>query len=120
MRVVILPGCATKKKLKKICFFYLAASCPPALLQSLAHCLCRGVGRKFVISLNKYHHSSRLNVCVILVDEKGNTSHSLDSLGDCAKFLKVDPSTISRRKSKGISFRFENKTVYIKNDKVSD
>ena len=77
-------------------------------------------GRKFVISLNKYYHSSRLNVCVILVDEKGNTLHSFDSLRDCAKFLKVDPSTISRRKSKGIPFIFENKTVYVKNDKVSD
>lgn len=77
-------------------------------------------GRKFVISLNKYYHSSRLNVCVILVDENGNTLHSFDSLGDCAKFLKVDPSTVSKRKSKGISFKFENKTVYIKNDKVRD
>ena len=77
-------------------------------------------GRKFVISLNKYYHSSRLNVCVILVDENGNTLHSFDSLGDCAKFLKVDPSTISKRKSKGIPFKFENKTVYIKNDKVRD
>ena len=77
-------------------------------------------GKKFVISLNKYYHSSRLNVCVILVDEKGNTLHSFDSLADCAKFLKVDPSTISKRKSKGIPFIFENKTVYIKNEKVSD
>ena len=77
-------------------------------------------GKKFVISLNKYYHSSRLNVCVILVDEKGNTLHCFDSLADCAKFLKVDPSTISKRKSKGIPFIFENKTVYIKNEKVSD
>lgn len=77
-------------------------------------------GRKFVVSLNKYYHSSRLNVCVVLVDEKGNTLHSFDSLGDCAKFLNVDPSTISKRKSKGIPFIFENKTVYIKNEKSSD
>jgi hypothetical protein len=76
-------------------------------------------GKKFVISLNKYYHSSRLNVCVILVDEKNNTLHSFDSLGDCAKFLKVDPSTISKRKSKGIPFIFENQTVYIKNAEVS-
>ena len=76
-------------------------------------------GKKFVISLNKYYHSSRLNVCVILVDEKGNTLHSFDSLGDCAKFLKVDPSTISKRKSKGKPFIFENQTVYIKNAEVS-
>lgn len=77
-------------------------------------------GRKFIISLNKYYNSSRLNVCVILVDEKGNILHYFDSLADCAKFLKVDASTISKRKSKGIPFIFENKTVYIKNDKVGE
>lgn len=76
--------------------------------------------RKFVISLNKYYHSSRLNVRIILVDEKGNTLHCFDSLADCAKFLKVDASTISKRKSKGIPFIFENKTVYIKNDKIGE
>nr|QDG01244.1 LAGLIDADG endonuclease [Scytalidium sp.] len=72
-------------------------------------------GRKFVISLNKYYHSSRLNVCVIIVDENGNKLHSFDSLADCAKFLKVDPSTISKRKSKNIPFILDNRTVYIKN-----
>ena len=82
--------------------------------------LRRDQGKKFVISLNKYYHSSRLNVCVILVDEKGNTLYSFDSLADCAKFLKVDPSTVSKRKSKGIPFKFENKIVYIKIDKVRD
>lgn len=59
-------------------------------------------------------------MCVIIVDEKGNNLHCFDSLGDCAKFLDVDPSTIFKRKSKGIPFIFENKTVYIKNEKVSD
>lgn len=77
-------------------------------------------GKKFVISLNKYFHSSRLNVCVILVDEKGNTLRSFDSLADCAKFLKVDNSTISKRKSKGIPFKFEDKIAYIKDAKVSE
>lgn len=77
-------------------------------------------GKKFVISLNKYYYSSRINVCVILVDEEGNKLHCFDSLADCAKFLNVDPSTVSKRKSKGIPFIFENKTVYIKNEKVSD
>jgi hypothetical protein len=68
--------------------------------------------------LNKYYHSSRLNVCVAIVDEKGNKLHSFDSLADCAKFLKVDPSTISKRKSKGIPFILNNQTVYIKDDIV--
>jgi hypothetical protein len=77
-------------------------------------------GRKFVVSLNKYYHSSRQNVYVTLVDERGNRLHCFDSLVDCAKFLEVDPSTISKRKSKGIPFIFENKTVYIKNEKDSD
>ena len=53
-----------------------------------------------------------------IVDEKGNKLHSFDSLADCAKFLKVDPSTISKRKSKGISFILNNQTVYIKDEIV--
>jgi hypothetical protein len=76
--------------------------------------------RKFIVSLNKYYHSSRKNVYVIIVDEKVNKLHVFDSLADCAKFLKIDPSTVSKRKSKGIPFIFENKTVYIKNEKVGD
>nr|QJT65769.1 LAGLIDADG endonuclease [Fusarium asiaticum]QJT66911.1 LAGLIDADG endonuclease [Fusarium asiaticum] len=76
--------------------------------------------RKFVVSLNKYYHSSRKNVYVIIVDEKGNKLHVFDSLADCAKFLNVDPSTVSKRKSKEIPFIFENKTVYIKNEKASE
>jgi hypothetical protein len=76
--------------------------------------------RKFVVSLNKYYHSSRKNVYVTIVDEKGNKLHVFDSLADCAKFLNVDPSTVSKRKSKDIPFIFENKNVYIKNEKASE
>lgn len=32
-----------------------------------------------------------------IVDEKGNNLHSFDSLADCAKFLNVKPSTVSKR-----------------------
>ena len=55
---------------------------------------------------------------MIIVDENGNKLHSFDSLADCAKFLKVDPSTISKRKSKNIPFILDNRTVYIKNEIV--
>jgi hypothetical protein len=49
-----------------------------------------------------------------IVDEKGNNLHSFDSLVDCAKFLNVKPTTVSKRIIKGISFLFDNKKVYIK------
>ena len=74
--------------------------------------------RKFVISLNKYYNSSRINVCIIIEDENNNKLYSFDSLSDCAKFLKVDLSTVSKRKSKGIFFTLDNKTVYIKDESV--
>jgi hypothetical protein len=59
-------------------------------------------GRKWIISLNKYYHSSRKNICVVIKDENGNNLHSFDSLADCAKFLDLDPSTVSKRINKGI------------------
>jgi len=71
-------------------------------------------GRKWIISLNKYYNSSRTNICVTITDENGNNLHSFDSLADCAKFLDVDPSTVSKRINKGIPFLFENKRAYIK------
>lgn len=49
-----------------------------------------------------------------IVDEKGNNLHSFDSLVDCAKFLNVKPTTVSKRIIKGISFGFENPKVCIK------
>lgn len=76
-------------------------------------------GKKFVISLNKYYHSSRKNICVTIVDEMGNNLHSFISLADCAKFLKVDISTVSKRKIYKIPFMFEDKTAYIKEEQAS-
>lgn len=70
----------------------------------------------FIISLNKYYHSSRLNKCVIIIDQEGNKLHSFHSLVECATFLNVHSSTISKRKTKNISFIFENKIVYIKEE----
>lgn len=75
-------------------------------------------GRTWVISLGKYYHSSRKNICVVITDENGNNLHSFDSLADCAKFLNVDPSTVSKRINKGIPFSLENKQVYIKKEEV--
>lgn len=46
----------------------------------------------------------------------GNNLHSFLSLTDCAKFLKVDTSTVSKRKIKKIPFMFENKIAYIKDE----
>lgn len=77
-------------------------------------------GKKWVISLNKYYNSSRTNVCVTIKDEEGNNLHSFDSLADCAKFLVVHPSTVSKRIIKGIPFWLENKLVYIKKEEVSN
>ena len=48
------------------------------------------------------------------MDENGNSLYSFDSIVDCAKFLDVDPSTVSKRINKGIPFLLENKRVYIK------
>lgn len=76
-------------------------------------------GRKWVLSLNNYYNSSRQNICVDIVDEKGNKLHSFESLADCAKFLNVKPSTVSKRITKGISFLFSNKKVYIKKKESS-
>lgn len=77
-------------------------------------------GRKWVISLNKYYNSSRRNICVIITDESGSNLHSFDSLADCANFLDVDPSTVSKRINKGIPFLFENKQAYIKKESVNN
>lgn len=77
-------------------------------------------GRKWIISLNKYYHSSRKNICVVIKDENGNNLHSFDSLADCANFLYVDPSTVSKRINKGIPFLLENKRAYIKKEEVNN
>ena len=74
-------------------------------------------GKKFVISLNKYYNSSRVNINTIIVDENNTQLYSFDSLRDCAKFLNVDPSTVSKKKSKNISFILDNKSVFIKDNK---
>lgn len=73
-------------------------------------------GRLFVISLNKYYHSSRVNKNVVIVDEKGNKLHSFHSLAECAESLRILSSTVSKRKIRNIPFLLENKTVYIKED----
>lgn len=71
-------------------------------------------GRIWVVSLNQYYNSSRKSICVGIVDEKGNNLHSFDSLADCANFLNVKATTVSKRIIKGISFLFDNKKVSIK------
>jgi hypothetical protein len=66
------------------------------------------------VSLNKYY-ASRKFIGVDIQDENGIILHSFDSLVDCAKFLDVDRTTISKRMKKGIPFfLFENKRAYIK------
>ena len=75
--------------------------------------------RKWVISLNKYYHSSRKNLSVVIKDENGINLHSFYSLVDCANYLDVDPSTVSKRIDKGISFLLENKRVYVKKEEVN-
>jgi hypothetical protein len=57
---------------------------------------------------------------VVITDENGNNLHSFDSRADCAKFLNVDPSTVSKRIIKGIPFLFENKLAYIKKEEVKN
>lgn len=77
-------------------------------------------GKKWIISLNKYYYSSRKNICVAIKDENGNNLHLFDSILDCAKFLYVDPSTVSKRIKKGIPCLLENKQVYIKKEEVNN
>lgn len=71
-------------------------------------------GRKFIVSLNKYYKSSRKNSNVDILDSKGNILHSFESLADCAAYLKVHPSTISKRIIHNIPFSLENEQVYVK------
>jgi hypothetical protein len=73
-------------------------------------------GKKWIISLNKYYHSSRKNICVFIKSEDGTNIHKFDSLADCAKFLNVDPTTVSKRITKNIHFLLDNKRVYIKKE----
>ena len=73
-------------------------------------------GKKWIISLNKYYHSSRKNICVFIQNKDGTNIHKFDSLADCAKFLNVDPTTVSKRITKNIPFLFDNKQVYIKKE----
>lgn len=77
-------------------------------------------GRQWVISLNKYYHSPRSNISVVIQDEKGNYIHSFNSIIDCAKFLDVHPTTISKRIKKSIPFLLENKRFYVKKEEVNN
>lgn len=77
-------------------------------------------GRQWVISLNKYYHSPRNNICVAIQDENGNNIHSFNSILECAKFLDVHPTTITKRIKKSISFLLKNKRVYIKKEEVNN
>jgi hypothetical protein len=70
-------------------------------------------GRKWIISLNKYY-ASRKFIGVDIQGENGIILHSFDSIVDCAKFLNVDRTTVSKRMKKCIPFLFENKRAYIK------
>ena len=74
--------------------------------------------RRRVISLNKYYHSSRNNICVTIQDENDNNIHSFNSILECAKFLDVHPTTITKRIKKSISFLLKHKRVYIKRRKL--
>jgi hypothetical protein len=69
-------------------------------------------GRKWIISLNKYYNSRKF-IGVDIQDENGIILHSFDSIVDCAKFLNVDRTTVSKRMKKDIPFILENKRVYI-------
>lgn len=71
-------------------------------------------GKKFIISLNKYYKSSRKNSSVEILDDIGNIIISFESLADCSAYLKVDPSTVSKRIKHNISFSLNNKQVYVK------
>lgn len=76
--------------------------------------------RQWVISLNKYFHSPRSNICVVIQDENGNDIHSFNSIIDCAKFLDVHPTTISKRIKKSIPFLLDNQRVYVKKEEVKN
>nr|QBM09660.1 hypothetical protein [Dactylella sp.] len=75
-------------------------------------------GKKWIISLNKYYHSSRKNICVFIQSEDGVKIESFDSIADCAKFLNVDASTVSKRISINIPFLLNNVSVFIKKEVV--
>lgn len=57
---------------------------------------------------------------MVIKDENGNNLHSFDSLADCANFLGLHPSTVSKRIIKGIPFLFENQQAYIKKVEVNN
>ena len=76
--------------------------------------------RRRVISLNKYYHSSRNNICVTIQYENGNNIHSFNSILECAKFLDVHPTIITKRIKKVYLFLLKNKRVYIKKEEVNN
>lgn len=69
-------------------------------------------GRIFIKSLNKYY-SNKAKIRLELIDENGGIIKSFASAANCAKYLKVDPMTITRRLRGGKPFLFDNKYVSV-------
>lgn len=53
-------------------------------------------------------------VKVALISSEGNVINTFNSIGDCAKFLDIVPSTARNRLIKGLSFLFKNDLCFIK------
>ncbi len=75
-------------------------------------------GRIFIKSLNKYY-SDRVKIGLELIDESGGVIRPFASMADCAKYLNVTSTTVSKRLQTGKPFLFNNKLVSLKKTSVN-
>ncbi len=76
-------------------------------------------GRVYIRSLNRYATGGkRKPLSLILEDKNGSIIHTFKTRNECAKFLGVDPVTVSRKFRTGSRasspFLFKNQLVYLK------
>jgi hypothetical protein len=74
-------------------------------------------GKIYIISENRFllpRGKRNKPVRVALISYEGDVIKTFNSLGDCAKFLDIAPSTARNRLIKGLNFIFKNNSCFIK------
>jgi hypothetical protein len=90
---------------------FLQSEIDKLLLNSNSNIELMADGRKYIKSLKRYEAST--NIGVELKDKEGEVINSFTSLSDCAKFLGISRSTVTRRLQKKQTVLYGNQRVYI-------
>lgn len=76
-------------------------------------------GKVWIKSLNRYQ-SSAIKIKLALIDEKGLTLNSFNSVSSCSDFLGISRKTIMKRLNENKAVEFNNKLIYIKKIESDD